>query len=356
MNSTYWIVESVEDKRFPYRISIVQGRKTLLCLRTQDSWPGTKGQIFCLQEEGRDWPKPLAEIERIPVISLGRYGKRLAVVLDRSKHKRCDFLFVKKKYKNQPGEYEQIFFRTQQSLRERRPRVKLTLQGSSKLHILIDSGEKYAWRFSGCNIEIAKLPAGDYALADTYGYLAVVERKTFNNLVAEFGKLSTFHQVLNELESYAHSALVVEAAYADFLKPDRQKFYAPSFAAKAIAELQAMHPKLSIVFAGNRKLANEWTLKFFAAVKSHQEDVPQPAVSEAIAQYKTKASIKGGSYFTALKILTYEMPKDFTIAQLREACPNISETTLRKVLNDLRADGKIASFGNGKKSYWEKVG
>ena len=39
-------------------------------------------------------------------------------------------------------------------------------------------------------------------------------------------------------------------------------FYTPSFMAKALAELSALHPKINIVFAGNRKLANEWTLRF----------------------------------------------------------------------------------------------
>jgi len=37
-----------------------------------------------------------------------RYGKRLAIVLDRAINKRCEFLFLKKKYKQKEGEYEQI--------------------------------------------------------------------------------------------------------------------------------------------------------------------------------------------------------------------------------------------------------
>lgn len=33
-----------------------------------------------------------------------------------------------------------------------------------------------------------------------------------------------------------------------------------------------MHPELTVVFAGNRKLANEWTIRFFEAVEAHEKD------------------------------------------------------------------------------------
>ncbi|HDP70249.1 MAG TPA: hypothetical protein ENN38_05530 [Actinobacteria bacterium] len=364
MSKTYWILEQVEDAKFPYRLNIIQGEKEIICLRVQERWPGTKGQIFCLNEEGREWPQPIAEIERVPVVSLSRYGKRLAIVLDRSKNKRCDFLFLKKSYKSKEGEYEQIFWRTQQALRERRPRIKLTLQGAESLQILIDANERYPWRFSGCEVKKAGLPAGDYALAENDGLLAVVERKTFDNLIAEFGRMSSFHQTLGELESYPHKALVIEAAYADFLKADKLKYYSPSFAAKAIGELHAMHPNLSIVFAGNRKLANEWTLRFFSAVKSHEDDVPQPKVAEAVADYKSGPSQKpwkGGVYYEVKKAIE-EMPEQFAISELREAFSHppgvrhgVSDVTLRRILNDLKKEGKIRCEGKGKKSYWKRI-
>lgn len=357
MSKTYWILEQVEDVKFPCRLSIVDGGKVLLCLRVQERWPGTKGQIFCLSEEGREWPQPMAEIERVPIVSLRRYGKRLSIVLDRSKNKRCDFLFLKKPYKSREGEYEQIFWRTQQALRERRPRVKLTLRGTESLRILVDAGERYPWRFPSCEAERAALPVGDYALLENDGLLAVVERKTFDNLLSEFGRMSSFHQILGELKSYPQSALVIEAAYADFLKADKLRYYSSSFAAKVIGELHAMHPNLNIIFAGNRKLANEWTLRFFAAIKSHEDDVPQPKVAEAIAEYgsgRSQHPWRGGAYYEVRKALE-EMPGQFTISKLREACSDVPDTTLRKALNDLKREGKIRCQGKGRKSYWEKI-
>ncbi|MBI3354603.1 MAG: ERCC4 domain-containing protein [Nitrospirae bacterium] len=353
---TLWILESVNNPKFPYRLTIRQGEKLLLALRVQDKWPGQKGNIFCIREENWELEPPVHEIERVPVISIKRLGKRLALVLDRAKNKRCDFLFLTKRYKTRDGEYEQIFWRTQQALRERKPRVKLTTYHAGRLNIIIDKNEKYAWKFSECAVEKAKLPAGDYGLKDHNGILALVERKTFDNLLAEFGKMPLFHQQLAELSAYRHSALVIEADYSDFLKPDRLKFYRPSFAVKAIAELYALHPALTIVFAGSRKLANEWTYRFFSAVNAHEGDVPHQKVAEVIEEYGAAPETRGGIYFEIKRRIVDEFPVEFTISEIREKFPDVPVATVRKALNDLKKEGAIANYGIGKKSYWKKGG
>lgn len=284
---TLFILESVNNPKFPYRLTIRQGEKILLALRVQDRWPGQKGNIFSIREENWEMEPPVEEVERVSIISLKRYGKRLSVVLDRAKNKRCDFLFLTKKYKTKEGEYEQIFWRTQKALRERRPKVKLTTyQASDNLNIIIDVNERYPWRFLECFVEKKKLPIGDYALKNEDEIIAIVERKTFENLLSEFGRMPVFHQQLGELSTYKNSALVIEANYSDFLKPEKLKFYNPSFSAKAIAELYALHPKLTIVFAGNRKLANEWTLRFFSAIDAHEKDIPHEKIAEIMENYK----------------------------------------------------------------------
>jgi pimeloyl-ACP methyl ester carboxylesterase len=43
--------------------------------------------------------------------------------------------------------------------------------------------------------------------------------------------------------------------------------YSPAYCANVIPELYAAHPRLRIVFCGNRKSANLWTAGFFAAVQ-----------------------------------------------------------------------------------------
>ncbi len=355
MIATLWILESVNNPKFPYRLTIRQGEKLLLALRVQDRWPGQKGNIFCIREENWELEAPIGEIERVPVISLNRFGKRLAVVLDRPKNKRCDFLFLTKKYKTREGEYEQIFWRTQQALKERKPRVKITTYHTGRLNVLIDNNEKYAWRFPESSVEKVKLPVGDYALKDYNGIIAVVERKTFDNLLAEFGRMPVFHQQLAELSAYRYSALIIEANYSDFLNPNKMKFYNPSFAAKAIAELYALHPKLTIVFAGNRKLANEWAYRFFDAINAHENDTPHEKISEVIEEYGISPEAKGGVYFEIKKKIIDDIHTEFTISMIKELFPDAPTATIRKVVNDLKKEGVIARNGAGKKSHWKKV-
>jgi hypothetical protein len=122
-------------------------------------------------------------------------------------------------------------------------------------------------------------PSGNYALADGERILATVERKTFDNLLADFGVMPVLHQRLLELAKAENHALVVEAPYEDFLNGRRVHHYTPAFCARVIAELYATHPGLRIVFCSNRKAANEWTRNFFAAVAAlHYGTPPQGGV------------------------------------------------------------------------------
>jgi len=353
--TTLYILESVNSEKFPYRLTIRQGDKLLLALRVQDKWPGQKGNIFCIREENHELEPPVKEIERVPVISLKRFGKRLAIVLDRSINKRCDFLFLKKKYKTREGEYEQIFWRTQRGLTERKHRVKLSTYHKGMVHVIIDTNERYPWRFPKDSIEKAKLPVGDYALKVHDRILAVVERKTFENLLAEFGRMAIFHQQLGELSTYKYSALVIEANYSDFLNLSKLKFYNPSFAAKAIGELYALHPDITIVFTGNRKLANEWTYRFFDAINAHENDLPNETISEIIEKYDASSKTRRDAYFEIKKKIINNLPPEFTLSMIEQLFPDTPYTTIKKVINDLRKEGVIEKYGKGKKSYWQKI-
>jgi len=269
----YWIVERVEEDRFPYRIRIEGAGGDTLCLRAQDRWPAAGRSLFCLRE--KEPPAYAEEIERVPVTSITRFGRRLTVILERKQKKRCDFLFLTKEYRDRPGEtYEQIFWHTQAFLHKHRAKIKLSLNAKLQgLTVAVDTHERYPWSFSGKAVR-RQLPVGDYALLEGERIRAVVERKTFENLIAEFGRLVAFHQQLEELSLYDYPAVVVEAEYGDFLNPKKQGFYSPSFCAKAIAEITARHPRVQFVFCGSRKLAAEWTRQFFAAVAACN---PEPA-------------------------------------------------------------------------------
>ena len=261
-----WILERCVSDRFPYRLQILRGDKLWLILRTQDRWPAAGRHIFCLREDEPPSPDEiLEELERVDIIAFNERGRRISVVLDR---KRCDFLFLKKPYKGRPGEsYEQIFWLTQRSIEQHRPAFKLvSRKGDTEMVVRIHSNEKYPWRFPSAVTERGTISAGDYALIDGDKMLAVVERKTLDNLLADFGTMPVLHQRLAEMEAQDNHALVIEAPYVDFLNPKKVHHYNPGFCAKAIAELYALHPHLRIVFCANRKVANEWTRHFFAAI------------------------------------------------------------------------------------------
>ncbi|TYC03096.1 MAG: hypothetical protein FXF54_01195 [Kosmotoga sp.] len=354
MGSLLWILESTDSNKFPYRLSIRKGEKTLLSLFVQDRWPGAGKHVFCLRDE-ENIAEEFEEIEKVPIISAKRYGKRLSIVLDRSVNKRCDFLFLKKKYKNREGEYEQIFWRTQQGIKERKPRVKLTARGSEHLHILIDKNEKYPWKFTNCSVERTQLKAGDYALLSNEGIIAIVERKNFHNMIADFGTLHLLHMKLGELEEYKHSAMVVEAHYDDFLKPNKLRVYTPSYLSKVWAEIFAYHPNFQIIFAGNRKMGKEWTLRFFHAVSSQENDSIPTAVAEEASKYNASGDYTGGMYFKVRKEILNNIGNEFTINDLRERFPSVSDYILRKVLTDLKKAGILKNYGYGKSSIWRKT-
>ncbi len=322
MQNTIWILEETGNEKFPYRLTIRQDERILLRLWVQEKWPGQKGNIFCIREEEDTQLYPEAEIERVPVVSLKRYGKRLAVILDRPKNKRCDFLFLTKSYKTKEGQYEQIFWRTERGLRERKLKVKLSTYTQSALAVAVDSGERYAWSFPGDTVSKERLPAGDYALKGANGISALVERKTFDNLLHEFGRMPIFHQQLTELESYRHAALVIEANYSDFLNPDKMRHYPLSFASKAIAELHA---------------------------------APHEKIAEVISTYGEPPEAAGGSFYEMKRVIENDFPPEFTVAMIRESFPNVPEATIQRVLRNLKKEDLIIPHGRGKKSWWRKI-
>lgn len=272
MTDGVWVLERCTSERFPYRLTIEYRGKRLV-LRVQDRWPGANRNIFCLRETELS-DEVAEEIERVPITALQRRGVRLSVVLNRAREKRCDFLFLRRPYRDgRPGTYEQIFWQTQSSMRQRRPRVRLTHPRRRDAYLVrIAHDEKYPWRFPGAITERGRVPAGDYALLDGEHVLAVVERKTFENFQHDLTVLPLLHQRLMELSSFERHALVIEAPYEDFLSRAKSPYLSPSFAAEAIAELYAAHPRLRVVFCANRKTANEWTRRYFDAVWSAVHD------------------------------------------------------------------------------------
>lgn len=270
MSALIWITQATGNPRFPYRVAILREgeAQALFAVRAADKWPGPGASIFCVRDGSTaDEVDIFEEVERVPVIGYEVFGRRISVTLDRPVRKRCEFLVLEKSYRDREGSYEQIFFRTQASIEAHKSRSKVSLRAETDMTIAIDSGERYAWKFPGATTIKRKLRSGDYAFVEADTVLAVVERKSYDNLLGDIGRIVVLHQSLRELAGYPAAAVVIEARYGDFMDPVRLKGRWPAgHCCRVLGELQAMHPTLPFIFAGTRKEANIWVWSFFKAV------------------------------------------------------------------------------------------
>jgi len=353
---TVWTVEKTGNRRFPFRITIERNGRLILAVRTQSAWPGPGQQVFCLRETDADPAEPLERLEQVPVAHLGRVGRKLTILLDRPTRKRCEILGIQKTAKDGHA-YEQLFFRTESGIRAHRSRTRMELLPAAvHLTIAIDSAERYPWTFPGSTVMRRKLATGDYALMDEGRTTAVVERKTFDGLLADIGATQALHHQLEDLGSLTTSALVIEAQYADFLDPARLagRWPAPHIA-RVLAELAALHPRLPIVFAGNRKLANVWCARFFTACALRTPATPQlDLVSETIARYDASPRQQGVEDQVRISILERN-GEPFAAPELDAEFPDVKPTRIRRVLAQLKEEGLLECTGRGRGTRWRKT-
>jgi hypothetical protein len=334
-----WRIQRTQDAKFPFRIAIEQHGRVLFAVRAKAPWPGAGTQVFCLREREFDPDEALEDLERIPVAHLVRLGRKLSVTLDRAQRKRCEFLIVEKPRRD-GGTYEQVFFRTEAAVRAHKTSkyAELSAGKHSAIDIVIDSAERYPWNFPGANVRRRKLPVGDYALIHDERPLAVVERKTLENLLGDFAELKGLHQQLAELAAWPHAALVIEAQYADFGNPDKIGRWTAAHLLRVMGELPALFPNVQCVFAGNRKLANVWAQRWFAAVHAAQQQPRLPQIAEAAARYDIAA--------------LQELPDRFEVALLRKRFPDARPDRIKRILDQLRSEGRLRTEGHGRGTRW----
>ncbi len=351
-----WTVHRGANSRFAYHVAVESDGRVILAVRAPSAWPGPGQQIFCLRKDPNEADEPLELVERVPVLQMSRLGRKLAIVLDRALRKRCEFLFISKPYRDRPGTYEQVFFRTESGIRAHRSRTRLELQPrQAVLDVVIDSGEKYAWRFPGARVTQRKLPAGDYALLDGERVVAVVERKSFDNLLQDLGAMQALHHALADLTRYDHAALVIEAQYADFLDPRRLEGRWPAaFVAKAIAEVTAMHPSLPVIFAGNRKLANQWAYRFLEACATRRDTPQLELVREVGPSYGASDRVESLDEVLRIAVLN-EVNGPFAVRDLAARIEGMTESRVRRVLKEMEREGKVRCLGRGRGPRWELV-
>lgn len=346
-----WIVERTQHRRFPFRIRIEGEGRTVLAVRAQSAWPGAGSQIFCLREGETTADEPLTPVERVPVAHLARLGRKLSVTLDRPNRKRCEFLKIDQPLPDGSGTREQIFFRTQAAALGHRSAGRIEVWPATDLAIVVDVAERYPWRFPGATLTRRRLPVGDYALMQGERIQAVVERKSLENLLADVGRLRSLHQTLTELSSYAHAALVVEARYEDFADVKRIGRWQPTHLLRVLAEVQVLHARLPLVFAGSRASANVWAQRFFAAVGGHAAQ-PATGLAEPSLPLFATPTADGGLDARIREAALTGLPDAFPFGALRARFPDVPPERLRRVLLALRREGRLVCDGLKRAARW----
>src|SRR5690606_27244003 len=147
----------------------------------------------------------------------------------------------------------------------------------------VDSHERYAYSFSDrpVTVERRALPAGDYGVARDGDLLGVVERKSLADLVATMPSGRMGYQMA-DLSAVPRAALLVEDRYSAVFKLDRVR---PAVIADGLAECQVRWPGVPIIFCETRKLAQEWTYRFLAAVwtGADEESVGDAALARLVS-------------------------------------------------------------------------
>lgn len=263
MSPTFRIARNPDPgSTLPYVLWVPVG-PTPLVLKAKDTWPRT-GKVYCHRG---DWPEDPDIVEETPVRACTRRGVAIDLVLDRSREHRSQFVLTTLK-----GGREGIFWQTASTTRKTRPGMRLPTRRSAAgvLEIVVDTRERYAWKFERQQASLAKraLTVGDYAVELDGEVVGVVERKRLPELAANVVDGSLLVR-LGELATARRAAVVVEDRWADVF---RLAHVAPSMVAEMLAAAQVRYPNVPIVFCENRALAQEWAYRFLGAALAYAEE------------------------------------------------------------------------------------
>lgn len=243
------------ESKLPFLLAIpIDGG---LFLKARETWPRSS-RVYCHPlTEG--WPDDPEVLERAQIKVCRRRGAAIDLVLDRPRLARSQFVFTE--VRGRPA----IFWQTQKTARAANPgaRVPRRRSATGLLTIVIDTRERYPFRFSGRPVETerATLSAGDYAVGGSGSPIAVVERKTLENFVTSLsdGTMSFQMQRLGEMPL---AAIVVEGRYSELF---RLQHVDPAWIADVLSRLHARYPEIQVTFADSRRFAEEWTYRFLAS-------------------------------------------------------------------------------------------
>ena len=245
-----------EASTLPYLLRVPVAGPPLL-LKAKETWPRT-AKVYCHRLAA--WPDDAEVVAEVEVLSCQRRGRAVDLVLDRGREHRSQFVFATVRGR------EAIFWQTPRTAAASRPGVRIPSRraaGVRDLEIVVDTRERYGYRFATQQATVRKAPlrAGDYAVTLDDAVVAAVERKSVADLVRRLvdGQLAF---AMADLAALPHAAVVVDGRYQDALAAGHVR---PGFVADLLARVAVRYPSVPVAFAGSRKLAEEWTYRFLAA-------------------------------------------------------------------------------------------
>ncbi|MGV0872062.1 ERCC4 domain-containing protein [Mycolicibacterium sp. XJ879] len=247
-----------ENSRLPYLLRLPQPGGDLV-FRTSGTWPRVKA-LYCHPVGLDEWPADAEIVERLELRSCQRRGAAIDVIVQRARENRSQLVFTTARGR------DAVFWQAPRTRKQARPNVRTPTaraQGIDELQIVIDSHERYAYRFGTQQVSTVQraLPCGDYGLVVDGQLVASVERKSLADLVSSLTSGKLRYQVA-DLAALPRAAVVVEDRYSQVFKLD---WVRPAVVTDALAELQIRWPNVPIVFCETRQLAEEWTYRFLAA-------------------------------------------------------------------------------------------
>jgi hypothetical protein len=236
-----------------------------LILKVRDTWPKT-ARVYCHPHSG-PWPEHAEIVEDVPVVLCNRRGPAIDLVLGRAKQDRSQFVFTESRGRSM------IFWQTRTVAMKANPggRVPQRRALSAGFTIHVDTREKYPFRFARRDVLIERvaLEAGDYGVRAGERWLAVVDRKSIEDLIGSLSTGTLVYQLV-AMSELPHAAVVVEGRYPKLFDVPRVK---DGWLPDVLARLQLRYREVQIVFADSRKFAEEWTYRFLAtAVADLAED------------------------------------------------------------------------------------
>ena len=248
------------ESRLPYLIWLpVDGG---LVLKARETWPRA-ARVFCA-DDGARWDESSGLLEEAEVVLCQRRGAAIDLVLDRPQHARSQFVFTTAR--GRPA----VWWQTQKTVQAANPGARVPRgRSAGSLVVAVDNRERYGWKFAGRQVttERRTLPAGDYGAMVGDAVVAVVERKTLENLATSLSDGSLVFQ-LQRLAEVGRSAIVVEGDYPDLFRTQPGR---GSWLADMLGRLAVRYPEVPIVFAGSRRFAEEWAFRFFGAAIADRE-------------------------------------------------------------------------------------